>query len=166
VQANGCETDIHFTRTHCGGCGLACTTIPNGNPACVNGVCVLAACNSGFGDCDGDPANGCETNLLSSATNCGSCGRVCVVPNASARCFHGLCDIASCNPGFGDCNFNAVDGCETDITANVLHCGACGRQCAPRTVCESGACCYPAGQIRFSVASCCSGLTDEDGVCL
>lgn len=37
--------------------------------------------------------------------------------------------IASCSEGFVDCNDDAVDGCETDITVARNHCGACGNVC-------------------------------------
>lgn len=39
-----------------------------------------------------------------------------------------------CNPGLGDCDGNPATVCETDVTANPDHCGACGIQC------ESGSC--------------------------
>jgi hypothetical protein len=38
--------------------------------------CQIKACNTDFGDCDGNAANGCEANL-SSINNCGACGVVC-----------------------------------------------------------------------------------------
>jgi hypothetical protein len=41
----------------------------------VAGQCAVAACDAGYGDCDGAPTNGCETNLATSAANCGACGR-------------------------------------------------------------------------------------------
>ena len=37
--------------------------LSNANGACVSGDCQIANCYSGYADCDGDPANGCETDL-------------------------------------------------------------------------------------------------------
>jgi hypothetical protein len=39
-------------------------------------VCGMADCATGRADCDGDPSNGCEADLLAPAT-CGSCGNAC-----------------------------------------------------------------------------------------
>jgi hypothetical protein len=35
------------------------------------------ACAKNWADCDKDPKNGCETNLMSDQWNCGTCGNVC-----------------------------------------------------------------------------------------
>ncbi|NOY92749.1 MAG: hypothetical protein GXP55_16285 [Deltaproteobacteria bacterium] len=48
-----------------------------GAQTCVEGMCVTPACAAGQADCDGDPSNGCEANLSSSATSCGTCGHSC-----------------------------------------------------------------------------------------
>ena len=32
---------------------------------------------------------------------------------------------ATCAPGTGDCNGDPGDGCETDLTSDPAHCGAC-----------------------------------------
>ena len=53
---------------------------------CAEGVC---ACVLAMGDCDSDPANGCETRLDADARNCGACGR---------DCFEGECRGGRCTP--------------------------------------------------------------------
>ena len=53
-----------------------CAPGANGVPSCRAGACHLS-CNPGFGDCDGNPANGCETPTSSDAKNCGACGNTC-----------------------------------------------------------------------------------------
>lgn len=45
-------------------------------------------CDEGFGDCDGDVANGCETDLFTSVNGCGSCGVVC---HDQESCVQGIC---------------------------------------------------------------------------
>jgi hypothetical protein len=39
-------------------------------------ICGMADCPTGQADCDGDPANGCEADLLSPST-CGTCSNTC-----------------------------------------------------------------------------------------
>jgi Regulator of chromosome condensation (RCC1) repeat len=46
----------------------------------------------------------------------------------------------ACIDGFGDCNADAADGCETDLATNAAHCGACGIACAGGISCVEGAC--------------------------
>ena len=47
---------------HCGRCNNVCERRPNAEAPCVDGVCTFA-CRFGFLDCNGDPADGCETNV-------------------------------------------------------------------------------------------------------
>ena len=52
--------------------------IPNGIGECKQGgVVTLKSCNDGYGDCDGDQSNGCETDIYNDSKNCGSCGNEC-----------------------------------------------------------------------------------------
>jgi len=58
---NGCETDVRADITNCGGCFVICTLRANQNNAvCSNSRC-SATCNTGFFNCDGNLANGCES---------------------------------------------------------------------------------------------------------
>ena len=45
-------------------------------------------CEENTADCDGDPANGCETLVRSDPENCGACGASC----AGGTCTSGVCD--------------------------------------------------------------------------
>lgn len=83
---NGCEVNIRTTLAHCGACGTPCTS-PNAATTCSSGVCVRGACTAGFGDCDGDPANGCE-EPLNTDDRCGACTRGCT---SERRCSSGVC---------------------------------------------------------------------------
>jgi alpha-tubulin suppressor-like RCC1 family protein len=49
---------------------------------------VVASCASGFDDCDGIYANGCEADLSSDAMNCGACGTAC---GPGGSCAAGSC---------------------------------------------------------------------------
>jgi hypothetical protein len=88
--ADGCETDITIDEKNCGTCGNACPTPQNASPTCFVGTCGFFACVPHFGDCDGQPQNGCEQDLLADAKNCGACGLVC----GSGVCRNGGCDCA------------------------------------------------------------------------
>jgi hypothetical protein len=136
---NGCETDTRSAVAHCGRCDNACPPRPNGVPACSLGACAVT-CVAGFAECDGEATNGCEAATTSDPANCGGCGRACAFANAAATCRAGSCALGTCNAGFGDCDTNATNGCETDTRASVTHCGACGNACGAQQVCRAGAC--------------------------
>ena len=206
------QTDV----SNCGACGRACMAGANATARCEAGVCGLT-CATGFGDCDGDAANGCETNLAESLANCGRCGAVCpggsfavcamgacatrcmpgqtlcgetcadilssqehcgacgnrcgTAPNATGRCSLGACAL-TCATGFGDCDRDPGNGCETDLRTSTSHCGACGTACAAppggAPSCAAGVCgaVCPSGQILCGGA-CVNPQTDNNhcGAC-
>ncbi|MEZ4314771.1 MAG: hypothetical protein R3F14_42695 [Polyangiaceae bacterium] len=133
AAADGCEVNTAQSPTDCGSCGNVCPTAPGSVATCNNGTCSLA-CDAGFANCDGNMANGCETNIATSVTNCGACGRTCSGNNVAARsCSGGVCD-STCDLGFGNCTMPAApmndNGCETNVTASDTSCGGCGNSCS------------------------------------
>jgi hypothetical protein len=186
---NGCSCDPDLGGFFCteGGCDARCP-IPDldvvcfDNPIwaratytahepCCRFACAAAApadwsvhaslgecegsCANGFGDCNGDPTDGCETSL-SDPNNCGSCGHVCAYPHAGAECLDFTCRLASCDSGYGDCDGANSDGCEVDLTSDPNHCWACGRSCPSINgagVCFEGEC----------AISCSAGYDDCNG---
>ncbi|MDP3275778.1 MAG: hypothetical protein Q8Q09_11320 [Deltaproteobacteria bacterium] len=132
MVANGCESNLTNTTAHCGACGMACS-FANAAASCASSACVLGSCSGGFGNCDSNPANGCETTLTS-LTHCGACGTACSRPNASASCATGTCTLGTCDSGWGNCDGDNSNGCETDLTNSTAHCGMCGNMC------EAGTC--------------------------
>jgi hypothetical protein len=76
---------------HCGSCENDCTAMEALRPhvvfACVNQAC-RRRCELGWDNCDGKAANGCETDLLNSKQDCGSCGNRCMGP---LKCMEGVC---------------------------------------------------------------------------
>jgi hypothetical protein len=122
---------------NCGACGQRCAS-PHERSTCVNSTCVPAGCEPGYGDCNGDPADGCEANLHIDLANCSACGVKCALPNAVSACADG-CYIAACDPGFADCNNNMRDGCETNVSSDPSNCNACGFVCI-HNICNGGVC--------------------------
>jgi hypothetical protein len=101
--------------SNCGDCGISCV-IPNGTATCDEGNCAVASCDDGFGDCDGDPMNGCESQASCSAgadctTECGStgttacpdgCNAVCMTPEEACNGIDDSCD-GQCDVGLAGC---------------------------------------------------------------
>ena len=126
--SNGCEVALGTDAAHCGTCANRCV-VAHGTAACTAGACAVAACASGFADCDGMPADGCEADLASPAT-CGTCAHACVAPaHATSTCAAGACGFA-CTTDYANCDGNAANGCERDIAdGDPSNCGACGTEC-------------------------------------
>jgi hypothetical protein len=57
-RANGCEKNVGNDVNNCGVCGKICQA-GNGTPWCVQGRCGVSTCPAGFGDCNGNPDDGC-----------------------------------------------------------------------------------------------------------
>lgn len=136
---NGCESPLLFDPFNCNGCGNICP-YSHSIPVCTNGLCDATniTCVPNWGNCNGYASDFCETNLADSAFDCGTCGTRCT-PDAphvqSVYCRNSECVIYSCSDGWADCDLLYSTGCETPITNNNLHCGACNIQCNLATSC-------------------------------
>src|SRR3954471_681060 len=105
---NGCETNLATSAESCGACGIHCAT--HASATCVDGACIIGACEKGFDDCNQSPSDGCEADLSSDPAHCGDCMTSCAT---EAECVKGTCVVSSCPAGHGNCNDDAADGCET-----------------------------------------------------
>ncbi len=81
-----------------------------------------------------DPSYGCAGP---------TCGRCVPAHGATAACIAGQCALGACTAAWADCNHQASDGCETDLSL-ASSCGACGVTCtdAPHaaSACVASAC--------------------------
>ena len=122
------------------GCGTSCTpcSVRHAVATCAsNGTCSYSECETGWGDCDGDATNGCETNLLENG-NCGACGVSCT--GTLYQCTPNGCAAGCPSPG----TTCAVGGACTYLT-DTANCGACGKVCAldnASASCASGTCVF------------------------
>jgi hypothetical protein len=201
--------DVNTDPANCGRCGNACA-VPHAFPACTAGSCAIDHCQMGWHDIDGLLSNGCEYNcppsgdeicdhldndcdtridegidLTSDLANCGSCGNLCALSGATARCASSACVLESCRPGFVDADGIASNGCEYrctvtsatescngvddncngmvdegfDTSSDARNCGTCGTACSfPHAAarCAAGVC-------TFGPGDCLPGFFDVDG---
>jgi len=172
MMGDGCETNLQTTLTRCGTCTTDCNSMLSNTQTagrvCSASVCNYASCAAGFGDCDANRTNGCEANLQTTLSACGSCGTNCnsTLANtamAGRACSAGVCNYGSCSSNFGDCDSNRGNGCETDLRSTLTRCGACSTNCnttltntsAAGRTCASGGCNY---------ATCTAGFGDCDSM--
>jgi hypothetical protein len=163
--AQGADGRLHAgsPATACQGGDCTCLTAGLGCPhRCVAGRWL--DCNGG----GGTDADGCERDVGAPGT-CGSC-------DGAAQCAQqfshgqGTCGVdgtcrllpGACDPGWGDCDGLAANGCETDLRSD-LNCGSCNHACAltdhVRTTCSgNGQCIYRTTMTDAGVVLAC-----EDG---
>lgn len=90
TQCGEAPVDLSTDVKNCGACKRVCAGGAHSVPSCAAGTCVLA-CDAGFADCNGQPADGCEVELAKDVKSCGACGRACTACGGTA-CVDGVCD--------------------------------------------------------------------------
>jgi hypothetical protein len=127
VTADGCETSL-TSLSNCGACSRTCD-LANASESCSTGTCTLGSCSTGYGNCNGNPADGCETNMRLS-TSCGTsctgltnCTTLPYVSSGSCNASGG-CVIGGCASGRAECNDVVSDGCERNLNDNAGSCGS------------------------------------------
>lgn len=112
--------DTESDPQNCGACGRTCV-IPNAAAGCELGECVIASCEVGFADDDGELDNGCELDegvIVSNecTTECGSIGtldpadetgQTCVLPDETCNALDDDCD--------GTCDEDRPAGCRVAV---------------------------------------------------
>jgi hypothetical protein len=138
-RADGCELDIATNPDHCGLCGRTCVAT-NAASTCSQSACGLGACSAGFGNCDADSTNGCETDTKVEVSHCGGCDRACRLDHATPKCEGSTCRVERCDADFADCDGASANGCEVSLRTDALHCGRCGVVCGPGLRCIAAEC--------------------------
>jgi Sulfatase-modifying factor enzyme 1/Putative metal-binding motif len=144
--------------TNVGECKPGVTACMAGAPVCLGATAAtLEVCDGKDNDCDNKTDEGFDTT--SDLSNCGTCGKKCVlnanVPNGHAVlvCQASQCKVGACIGDFANRNGDYKDGCETpcSITGNEV-CDGTDNDCngaiddnvvAPAVVCvarETGVC--------------------------
>ncbi len=157
LAIDGCEAELQTDPRNCSVCGRACpgTGAPNTLASCTAGACSFA-CTTGYGDCDGSTANGCETSVVSNVAHCGACGRAC---GAGQVCNAGVCELPCGGvPGLTQCGASCVD-----LATDPANCGACGATCPAPRICAAAACGCPSG--RTYCGSSCVDLNTDPANC-
>ena len=133
--ANGCETFIGISPetdpNKCGACGNKCAP----HQVCADidmdfvAECICTKPNETL--CGSEPWDfGCY-DLLNDVKSCGTCFRECRADTERhlvAACRKGVCE-RDCAPGWGDCDGDPSNGCESNLKTNDVNCGACGNRC-------------------------------------
>jgi len=141
TDCSGACVNTQTDTAHCGGCSRACALANVATQSCASGACGVGACATGFGNCDTNAANGCETNTQTNTAHCGGCGMACGLANvATHTCAAGSCGVGTCAMGFGNCDGMAANGCETNTQTSAAHCGACNNACPSGQSCAAGVC--------------------------
>lgn len=132
--------------------GVKCDDYIGGRALCDAGECSYI-CDFGLGDCNGDLADGCETETTLNRDHCGACPIIC---EPGTVCTDSECAPACSSP------LVACGGHCVDTDSDPINCGDCGTVCDfPRAVpaCIDGLC---------AIDSCLEGFAstngdDEDG---
>lgn len=168
--------DPNLDDNNCGGCGVVCDPSGDGDPphetayfGCYAGACGQLKCKPGRGNCDGNLANGCETNTRT-ADNCGGCGLSCAA-GQDCRVDRGQNNKLGCmcSPGQTFCQSSCENGlCQGecfDLSSDPKNCGACGRVCPGSTgspnsmpACNYGTCTI---ECRAGYADCNGSASDQ-----
>jgi hypothetical protein len=154
-QSLACPPSTRFCENNavkqCSSNGLSSTTIQT----CTTGQfcddattsCRTQICAPNTAGCDGTRATTCNTlgsGWLGGGTDCAT------IPGQ--QCVSGAC---VCLSGRANCDGNAANGCEENLSTSAAHCGGCGASCSSSNVtplCQSGNC----------TGACASGFDDCD----
>lgn len=102
---DGCEINLTTDVNNCGGCGKVCPAVAHGTASCANSACGVGTCHAGYKDCNNNPVDGCEVNILTDVNNCGACAAKCA----------GMCQNGTCVS-----NLYAPSGIQTNVPVASL----------------------------------------------
>ncbi|MGV8171274.1 MAG: right-handed parallel beta-helix repeat-containing protein [Candidatus Woesearchaeota archaeon] len=131
IRSESCTPSCVNKQCGADGCSGTCGMCINmhGTTSCSSAGICQPVCSSGYGNCDGNNTNGCET-LLGTITNCAMCGNICT---GGTVCKDNACvidiplepktiwtDELMINGGFENGNFNGwIVLSDSGVTWNV-----------------------------------------------
>jgi hypothetical protein len=96
--------DLDHDANNCGFCNNPCFAEPHSQPVCNGGLCQQSTCDPGYADCDLQPANGCERNVLAD-------GPCTCLPGSVESCYGGApgtAGVGVCLSGSRTCDPSGV----------------------------------------------------------
>jgi hypothetical protein len=113
--------DFGTDENNCGLCQNVCPVPPNGAALCDNGLCLLGTCKPAFADCNKDPQDGCEWNVLQD-------GPCACAPGQKQPCYQGAPgtnNIGVCKSGTQTCKPDGTGWglCEDQVLPRHETCG-------------------------------------------
>ena len=148
---------------------------------CSAGICGMGTQKTcSFGVCDNSTGNcpvctpSCSLRVCGMDPICGTlvCGNCTNAHGTISTCSNGTCLTPGCSAGWGNCDLNNTNGCETELLSNNANCGTCGNNCtAQGKTCSNGNCtsfvslylnfttCTNTGRLGPSQAQCTSAYT-------
>lgn len=128
LRPTGCEINLTDDIDNCGVCGVSCD-FPNAVERCQSSACEILSCASGWGDCDGLVANGCERAVSCVAgsrctASCGTSGTISCANACAPTC---MAPAEVCNAIDDDCDgrCDELGGCRSSAfraSTGALHC--------------------------------------------
>ena len=118
--------DLANDTENCGLCNNPCSPPDNGIALCQNNACTLGTCNAGWADCNMDPVDGCERNIVAD----GPC--ICTSGDVKA-CYTGgpgTEGIGLCHGGTSTCLEGVAWGpCVGQVIPTYEHCNQLDDDC-------------------------------------
>jgi hypothetical protein len=167
VCDGGCVPD---DAHHCGSCGSDCTSLANvsGPTSCTSGQCSfpVSSCAAGWADCNGNAADGCETDVTNPA-HCGTCSNAC---GAGMPVCSGSGSNSACVSGCPTSTPTLCTGTCVDTTTNANHCGSCGNACTTtvahaQPTCASSGCTFTCNSGYSGCSGGCADFQTESANC-
>ena len=105
-------------------------------------TCPIGVCDNSTGNCPVCTPS-CSLRVCGMDPICGTlaCGNCTNAHGTVSTCSNGTCLTPTCSSGWGNCDLNNTNGCETELLSNNAHCGTCGNNCTSQgKTCVSGTC--------------------------
>lgn len=162
------EDGVYDGDEHCGECGHDCGALSHvAASSCAvdadGAHCVIEACEDGWGDCDGDPRNGCEKELVSTG-DCGECGNDCrSIDGGTYACEETQsgapfeCVLSYCDDGWLTCA--GAEECATPASAPTT-CGSCSNDCTMLPNVAVATCEDVSDTYQCGIGQCAEGYSD------